>query len=195
MKQTAWLNAMDSDLKNLMGKLIKTRHSREIACTARLMDMVGEKIEDAVPIREEWIVASDAITVFQRKLVLAPEADLPLPSCNEFYSDKLNEEQTQVLSHCISEITTGQVCIEEDVEALLYRILDFKAGPLVSTRISETAVLSHLVLPKNYRQQKQQLLEVLVPRTLRDDVDEHLGIVSSQLVKDTLLSVGPQLGR
>lgn len=177
---------MDADLKDLMDKLIEARHARELACTVRLLEMVGESIENAAPIREQWLVASDIITVHPSQLILASEPAVPAPSCIEFFGSYLNDEQMQVMSQCLSEMATGGVVLEDDVLGFVTRILDHRAGPLGSIRLSETTCLSHLVLPEAYRLDMQRLLEILLPKTLVPGIDEHHGIVPAHHVKACL---------
>lgn len=183
--QILWLSDMESGLKSMMTMLIEKRHSKELACIARLLEMIGETIEKAEPIRELWLVAADAISVHPASLVVSPEQEPPIPTVSRVFNDRLNHEQIEVLSQLVADITTGSIVLNEDCSSLLYRCLS-PIGPTTVVCLSDTAVMSSLTLPSDYRSASQLIRDKLIRHEPKVGVDDHYGVLDASTIVASL---------
>jgi hypothetical protein len=164
--QVAWLKDMDASLIAMLKQLISTRYHREIATCHRLVGMIGETIAAAEPIRQEWLLAPDAIAVIDGRLIVPDPEPYPDPVINEFYDDRLNEEQVDVINQWIQIVRIGEVILIEDMHALLDRCLS-GCGPLGNVQ-SSTGYLSHLTLPKRWRDTETQSGKLLASAAAKE---------------------------
>lgn len=183
-EQVKWLSSQETDMKRIVTMVIQKRFARELACANRLVEMIGEVIEQALPIKEHWLVASDAISVHPATLSYPPDAEPIAPTIKVFYADHLNEEQTRVLEDNVEDIRTGGVVLEEDVISLLHRALS-TVGPYGSVALSPTSSFSHVMLPASMRNDRERLQNVLAPNEAIPGAAEHFGVVpAASIVKN-----------
>ena len=190
MRQISWLSSMEANLKSMVTMLIGKRHARELACTSRLVEMIGETIEKAEPIRELWLVAPDAISVHPTSLTVPPAPEPVTPSIAEFFRDHLSGEQMDVLAQLVADIKTGSVVLEEDLASLLDRSAS-PIGPLGTVHLSDSATLINLTFPRTYRAQSQldRIKAKLSPHESVVGIDEHYGVVDADSVSSDLVSI------
>ena len=184
-EQVKWLSSQESDMKNIVTMVIQKRFARELACANRLVEMIGEVVEQALPIKEHWLVAPDAISVHPATLSYPPDADPIVPKIKAFYADHLNEEQTRILEENVEDIRTGGVALEEDVIALLHRALS-TVGPYGSVALSPTSSFSHVMLPVSMRNDRERLQNLLAPNDKIPGTAEHFGVVSAASIVKNL---------
>lgn len=178
--QIQWLNSMDSEINNTMTTLISKRYAQELACTARLLIMIGTNIENAEPIREEWILAADAISVHTNSLTF-PFDLLPAdPLVEELCAERMNE-QMRILSQQIDCIRTGNVVLEEDTASFLSRSLS-SIGPFEAIGLSDSASLSHVTLPKSNRSDRKLLSDKLIRHYKLPGIEEHVGVADADYI-------------
>ena len=177
------------------------------------MHPAGEAVASSEPIREEWLVAPDVISVMKNRLVVPAPSPPPLPVVNEFFSDRMNEEQAVNTQQWLNAVSTGSVILEPDMLALLDQ--GFSAGgPLGSVSLADGSTLSHVTFPKTWRamidvavkdnegedgsvaslgfftrQSVEQLVRkaLVTPKKLAG-IDEHVGVVSTQQVAELLMA-------
>jgi hypothetical protein len=144
-----WLTECESSIIEALKRDIKARHEKEISCCQRLVDMIGDVVTASEPIREQWLLAPDVIAVIPTNLIV-PFPPPPLePNIQEFYSDKLNDEQHRVLSQWLSALkcSKGNMMVE-DVDAVFDRCTT-KVGP-ISSITSSGETLHSLFLPQKW---------------------------------------------
>jgi hypothetical protein len=75
-----------------------------------------------------------------------------VPEIVEFYEDRLNEEQADILRQWLEQIAVGASVLEQDLDALLDRALS-TVGPVGCVVSSRDGIVSHVMLPKHWRKQ------------------------------------------
>lgn len=181
---------------SLLQETIQQRYQLEVASCQRLVDMIGSVIESFSPIREEWLLAPDVIAVVPCHLIVPYPSPPPVPTIQEFHSDKLNVEQMEVFQQRIDAIKLdGDVILLQDLESVLDVSLS-TVGPFASlfsgNNESIHSSLRHVTLPPQWRvKEKQQNSETtvddggvesirlqLLPSVTIAGADEHVGVIS-----------------
>lgn len=152
---TIWLTSYESEIIQEMKGAIQKRYEIEVSVIHRLTEMIGDVIMSNEPIREEWLLAPDALAIVSNRHVYPEEPDPIEPALDPYYSDRLNNEQVQVLKSWLDNMRVGDYIIEQDLNDMLDRCLA-STGPFSS--ISQTFYPSninqkflHLTMPTAWR--------------------------------------------
>lgn len=111
--------------------------------------MIGECIEQAVPIHNRWLLAPDVIAV-TNTLLIPFKSFPPVPIIEEYYSNQVNDNQYSILAKSINSISLGSIILEQDLLALLDRGLS-PIGPNSAHTVISNNKLTHLTFPKEWR--------------------------------------------
>jgi hypothetical protein len=141
---------MEASILTALLEIIKKRYVREASVVERLSVMIGESIENAEPIREQWLLAPDAIAVMKESLIVPTPEPPPIPEIVDFFTDRLNEEQADILHQWMEQVAVGMAILEQDLDALLDRTLS-GAGPVGCIVSSGNGILSHVMMPQRWR--------------------------------------------
>lgn len=155
--QAKWIEDMEASLFQNMRELVKQRYVSELSVSSRLISMVAEAIEECEPLKHEWLVAPDAVSVMHSRLVVPAAEPPPIPHVVHFHNDHLNEEQIHNIQQWLKTVATGSVILEADMHSLLDQGFSW-IGPLGNTVMPNGSMLVHLTFPKAWR----SLIEVPV---------------------------------
>lgn len=148
--QVNWLIDCESSIIDISKADIKSRHEKEISCCQRLVDMIGDVVRASEPIREDWLLAPDVIALTPSRLIVPYPQPPPIPHVQVFYSDKLNEEQSEVLKEWVNALkSTDSNVMVEDLDALFDRCTS-RIGPRSSIDCSGE-LMKTLTLPMEWR--------------------------------------------
>lgn len=186
--QCAFLVEMETSLFEHMRQLVVRRHIDEVSTCERIVAMIGTAVDSFEPIKEEWLAAPDAVSVMQNRLVFpAPPARI-IPQINEFFDDRMNDEQAANLAQWMESLRLGSALLEQDVHALLDRGLSL-AGPLgnIANATHTTSgevrnVLRHVSFPKMWSagegfSSEESMRLLLTPHIKLPGNDERAGVV------------------
>ena len=149
--QTNWLTETELSLQKMLQKNVIERYNKECSSVDRLIDMIGDCIELAEPIRHLWSISLDTIVVSQNILLTYPEPSPVVPIIENNYDDKLNENQMEILNFWIDSISLGNVILEQDLLSLLDRGLSMVGPFRTKSYLSEYNPYHHLTFPMNWR--------------------------------------------
>lgn len=170
---------------NQMKKKIQESYEIEASTVQRLTDAISDIIMSNLPITNQWLLANDALVYMSDKRIIPEDDPYPVPDVVDIYSNKLNDEQKQMLTSWINSIKLGDVVLEQDVRELLDKSLN-GVGPLTSESISNTLTNSTLKLcpftvPSYWRStfNEPKLRDlILTCEQSRPGTDEHSGVIS-----------------
>ena len=140
----------ESTLQMSLHKKISERYDRECASAERLIGMIGERIESAKPIKHQWLLAPDVISVAKNALLISPDPPIIVPRIETHHDNKLNNRQLKMLEDWIDSISLGVVVLDQDLQSLMDRAMS-KIGPFGTKSVLSDSVLRHLTFPKQWR--------------------------------------------
>jgi hypothetical protein len=146
-----WLDDMEKQLFSYLRGLVVKRHTRECLVSQRVVEMILHLIEESEPMKQEWFLAPDAVSVMTERLIIPNPLPPPIPTVTDYPARKVNEPQTAALEAWIESASTGAVLLEQDVSALLDRAFA-GVGPFGNVSMGEKATLVNAIFPKDWRQ-------------------------------------------
>ena len=149
--QTNWLTETELSLQKMLQKNVIERYNKECSSVDRLINMIGDCIELAEPIKYLWSIALDTIVVSKNILLTYPEPSQVIPIIEDNYDDKLNENQIEILDFWIASISLGNVILEQDLLSLLDRGLSMIGPFRTKSYFSQSNSYHHLTFPNNWR--------------------------------------------
>lgn len=169
--------------------------------------MIGERIESAKPIKHQWLLAPDVISVAKNALLISPEPPAVVPRIETHHDYKLNSRQLKMLEDWIESISLGVVVLDQDLLSLMDRAMS-KIGPFGTKSVFSDSVLRHLTFPKLWRDANDSKLdsssasdintinfEVMRKLLFSVDkvigVDEHVGTVYADVILSVLSGKPP----
>lgn len=117
----AWLMQYEQEAGQLAELFIRERYLRELACSQVVVARVIRAVEDFSPIREQWLLANDAVSVISSNLILPLPAVPPTPEVAVFPINRFNEEQLNAVGDALSRLQLGGLVLLEDVEMWLQK--------------------------------------------------------------------------
>lgn len=188
-------------------KKISERYDRECASAERLIGMIGERIESAKPIKHQWLLAPDVISVAKNALLISPEPPAVVPRIETHYDYKLNSRQLKMLEDWIESISLGVVVLDQDLLSLMDRAMS-KIGPFGTKSVLSDSVLRHLTFPTLWRGANsskldsssasdinttdfEEMRKLLFSEDKVIGVDEHVGTVYADVILSVLSGKPP----
>jgi len=154
--QCAWLTTKESEFISFLKASIQDRQLKEIAVTERLITLIQNTIDDFSPIREEWLIVSDALVIKQSRLVYPAQIPPPTPEVVDFFEDHLNDEQVAASQEMLRHMQLGKMILEQDLIDWLKRA-ESGIGPLAFCS-SDDGKFIGLTWPRNWRGENLDLV-------------------------------------
>ena len=162
-------------LLDKMRETVYDRQRNELATTERLTTLILEAIENCIPIREEWLLAPDALAICQNHSVIPEIPSEPVPIIDVFPDDRLNEEQVEVAHDMLKNLQVGKVVLEEDLENWI-KLCSNPIGPLGCSD-NDGGRQVGLTLPKKWRENESNIRRDIIKVKGVPGIDESSGIM------------------
>ena len=184
--QIQWSNDMEESISKNMKDTIIARYSKEATTVDRLIHMLGDVIEQNLPLTEYWQITSDAIVVRKDMLIIPPVVQVEKVSTESIYDDRLNDEQLSMVERCLESMQLGNVIIEQDMQKFLELFLS-TVGPLGNVTMPK-GILKHSMAPVKWLDEeiKEKLKTFIMPITKVVGTDQTVGVLSTQNTYDKL---------
>ena len=184
--QIQWLNEMEENISKHVKETILSRYTREVLTVDRLVQMIGDAINENLPLTEYLQITSDAIVVRKDLLVIPPPVSVEKIFTEPIYDDRLNDEQLSMVERCLESMQLGSVIIEQDMQKFLDHFLS-PVGPLGNVTMPR-GLLKHSTAPSKWLNEeiKESLKAKILPITKVAGIDQTVGVLSSQSTYDKL---------
>ena len=183
--QSQWLSDQESEILELMQKMVDKRKTDELATTERLCEMIYQCIENNVPIRTQWQLAPDVIVVREERLVYPPEPITETVEMNKFYVSSMNEEQTSLASEMLHQIQLGNSSILKEDLCEWLNVCNSGIGP-VGCNSSLKDSFKNLSFPKQWQIHDNQLLSNIYSPIPVLGTSEETGVTKLEKVMENL---------
>jgi hypothetical protein len=184
--QIQWLNEMEENISKHVKDAIFSRYLREVATVDRLVQIIGDVVDENLPLTEYLQITSDAIVVRKDMLVIPPAVAVEKVFTETVYDDRLNDEQLSMVERCLEYMQLGNVIIEQDMQKFLDQFLS-PVGPLGNVTMPG-GLLKHSTAPSKWLNEevKEDLKAKILPITKVVGIDQTVGVLSSQSTYDKL---------
>ena len=188
--QTEWISSQESLIIEQMMAFVDERMRIELSCTERLVAMINSCIEDNIPIRHQWQLASDAIVVRKDRLVYPPPDPLVMPAINEFQPSHFNDEQIEYTVDMLNSLQMGGQLLLEDFMSWI-NLCQSGVGPLGHCFGSDGTYYS-LVLPKIWRNDREDFTVKLFQTEGIPGFKETTGVIGVETVLHNMQAYGEE---
>lgn len=184
--QISWINENEENICKITKEAILSRYSREAATVNRLVEMIGDVIEENVPLREHWQIAADTIVVRKDLLIIPQPVPIEKVATESFFDDHLNNEQLLLVERWLESMKIGHVIIEQDMQRFLDHLLS-PVGPLCNI-ITPKGFFEHSTAPLKWLQEEnnKDIRNRLIPITKVSGIDQTIGVLSTSQTYEKL---------